>query len=105
MSESYALIRQAILEKRQIVATYNGHHRELCPHVIGTTKDGRPQALFFQFAGTSSSGLPPGGDWRCIPIDGLEEVVMRPGNWHTAPNYPGPQTCVDVIDVEVSNEH
>jgi hypothetical protein len=63
MAGTYALVRQAIIDKQQIVATYKGHVREMCPHAIGT-KNGRQQALFFQFGGTSSSGLPPGGEWR-----------------------------------------
>ena len=50
----YDLIRQAIIEKKQVVAIYNGHQREMCPHVIGT-KNGRQKALFYQFGGTSSS--------------------------------------------------
>jgi hypothetical protein len=60
--DTYSIVRQAIIDKRQIVAIYDGHHREMSPHVIGT-KDGRAQVLFFQFAGGSNSGLPPGGDW------------------------------------------
>jgi hypothetical protein len=98
---AYSLIREAILSRRQILATYDGHDREMCPHVLGRTKDGRAQALFFQFAGTSSRGLPPGGDWRCMPVDGLEDVAIGAGEWHTAPNYSGTQTCVELVDVEV----
>jgi hypothetical protein len=60
MLNTYAVVRQAIIDKHQILATYKDHHREMCPHVIGT-KTGRQQALFFQFAGSSSTGLPPGG--------------------------------------------
>ena len=98
----YSLIRQAILDKQQVVATYQGHHRELCPHVIGT-KTGRMQALFYQFGGSSNSGLGPAGsgeNWRCIPIDGLSDVSVKRGTWHTAPNHSRGQTCADVIDVE-----
>lgn len=101
MSDVYSIVRQAIIDKQQIVADYQGHHREMCPHVIGT-KDNRRQALFFQFAGESSSGLPPSGEWRCIPIEGLSNVSARPGEWHTAMDHTTPQTCVDVIDVEVA---
>ena len=99
MSDAYALIREATLSRRQIVATYKGHRRELCPHVIGT-KNGRRQALFFQFGGGSTTVLPPAGDWRCIPIDGLEDVVVRDGPWHTGPGDEQAETCVDVVDVE-----
>jgi hypothetical protein len=95
----YELIRNATLARRQVVATYRGHRRELCPHALGT-KHGRRQALFFQFGGGSSSVLPPGGEWRCIPIDGLEDVVVRDGPWHTGTSHGRPETCVDWIDVE-----
>lgn len=57
----YALVRRAIKGKQQVHATYDGHRRRMCPHVIGT-RGGQPRALFFQFAGTSSRGLLPGGD-------------------------------------------
>jgi hypothetical protein len=97
---TYALVRQAIIDKHQVLAVYQGHHREMCPHVIGT-KDGRRQALFFQFAGSSSTGLPLGGEWRCLPIDGLSEAISRSGEWHTRSDYSQLQTCVDVVDVEV----
>ncbi|MGA9284212.1 MAG: hypothetical protein WBV85_02100 [Solirubrobacteraceae bacterium] len=102
MSGIYETVRQAILEKHQVIAAYNGHVREMCPHVIGM-KNGRPQALFFQFGGTSSSDSLPGGEWRCIPIEGLQDVVSQAGEWHTAPNHSQPQTCVYVIDVGVAH--
>lgn len=103
-SDSYATIRNAILKKQHVVATYNGHVREMCPHVIGT-KNGREQALFYQFGGTSSSGaIIPGSpqNWRCIPIAGMSNISIRSGTWHTGDNHSRPQTCVDTIDVEVT---
>jgi hypothetical protein len=99
VSEVYELIRAATLARRQVVATYKGHRRELCPHVLGT-KGGRAQVLFFQFGGGSSSALPPGGEWRCIPVDGLEDVVVRDGPRHTGVGHQHRETCVDAIDVE-----
>ena len=102
--ETYQMIRQAIVEKKQVIATYHGHPREMCPHVIGW-KGGRAQALFYQFAGTSSSGLGPDGspgNWRCLFLDELSNVQVRDGAWHSAPNHSRPQTCVDNIDVEVT---
>ena len=98
---NYALIRDAIVSKKIVTATYQDHHREMCPHVLGLKND-RRQALFYQFGGTSSSGLDPDGsakNWRCI--DDLQNVVVVDGEWHTAPNHTRPQTCVDEIDVEV----
>lgn len=103
MSVTYDIIRNAIINKLQVVATYDGHVREMCPHVIGT-KGGREQALFYQFGGTSSSGaiIPNSSkNWRCIPIEGLSDVSTRPGPWHTGANHSRTQTCVDNIDVEI----
>jgi hypothetical protein len=98
---TYELIRQAILEKKQIVATYKGLRREMCPHVLGT-KEGRPQAHFFQFGGESSSPLRSEGGWRCIELQHLEDVQLRDGIWHTADTGGGRTSCVDTIDVEAS---
>lgn len=103
MSNTYNIIREAIIKKLQVIATYDGYVREFCPHVIGT-KGGREQELFYQFGGVSSSGpIIPNSpkNWRCIPLDGLSNVSVRPGAWHTVGNHSQAQTCVDNIDVEV----
>lgn len=98
MADTYALIRRAIVERQRIHAVYGGHPRRLCPHVLGT-RDGRARALFFQFGGSSARGLPPGGDWRCLPLEGLSEVSVHAGPWRTKP-HTQPQTCIDEIDIE-----
>lgn len=102
MDSTYTLIREAILRKQQVVAVYGGHRREMCPHVLGT-KGGRPQALFYQFGGDSSSGpvLPGSPDnWRCLALEGLSQVSARAGPWHTGPGHSRPQHCVGEVDVE-----
>ncbi len=104
MSSSYHIVRNAIANKQIITATYQDHVREMCPHVIGR-KNGREQALFYQFAGDTSSGpivedAPK--NWRCIPIDGLSNVSSKPGTWRTFANHSRAQTCVDEIDLEVT---
>jgi hypothetical protein len=101
---NYNKVREAVLKKQQVVAEYNGHVREMCPHVIGR-KNGREQALFYQFGGTSSSKvIVPGSkeNWRCIPIDGLRIIEIREGEWHSSSDHTQVQTCVDDIDVEVT---
>jgi len=103
MSNNYDLIARAIKEKLQITATYQGYHREMCPHALGS-KNGRKQALFYQFGGDSSKGaVTPGStfNWRCIPVDGLTDVTLKSGQWYTADNHSQAQTCVDQIDIEV----
>lgn len=101
---NYELIRNAILNRQQVFAIYDTHPRALCPHAIGT-KNGREQALFYQFGGSGSKGpVVPGGssNWRCIPIEGLSNITVQAGEWHTAENHSKAQTCIDHIDIEVS---
>lgn len=103
-SSTYQVIRNAILNKQQIIATYDNHHREMCPHVIGQ-KNGTEQALFYQFAGDTSKGPikeQSKNNWRCITISKLTNVSARDGEWFTFGNHSMPSTCVDVIDVEVA---
>jgi len=103
MSTNYELIARAIKEKLQITAMYQGFYREMCPHTLGS-KNGRQQALFYQFGGDSSKGpVTPGStyNWRCIQIDGLTDVTLRSGEWYTADNHSQNQTCVSQIDIEV----
>jgi hypothetical protein len=106
-NQIYQMIRQAILDRDIVIATYHGHIREMCPHILGT-KHGRLQCLMYQFAGGSSVALEPDGspsNWRCVIIDELRDVSIKKsqGQWHTASNYSRPQTCVDpvAIDVEI----
>ena len=102
MANVYQLIRQAILEKKQIRAMYDSLYREICPHVLGL-KNGVRHVLSFQFAGESSKGLPPGGEWKCMDIDGLQILSIEDGPWHTGTRKTGkPQTCVDQVDVAVA---
>lgn len=103
MPSNYELIERAIKEKLQITAVYKGFYREMCPHALGT-KAGRQQALFYQFGGEGSQGpVTPGStnNWRCIPIEGLTEIELHSGEWHTAGNHSRAQTCVDHIHLEV----
>ncbi len=105
MAGAYEIVRQAILDRDSIAADYDGYPREMSPHVIGINKQGRQQALFYQYAGGSKSGLgQPGSrrNWRCIEIVKLGGVRVIKGVWETAPNHTRPQTCVNAVDLEVA---
>jgi hypothetical protein len=99
----YGLVRDAIVRRRIVIATYKGHRREMCPHVIGV-KHERAHALLYQFGGTSQSGLKadPRLNWRCLFIDDLTDVSVVDGEWRTGPNHTRPQSCVDQVDVEIA---
>ncbi len=64
-------------------------------------KDGSEMVLSYQFAGQSSTGLPPGGEWRCMRVADISDATSRTGQWHTGDNHSRPQMCVKIIDVEV----
>jgi hypothetical protein len=103
MTGTYRQIRDAIANKQIVVARYNNHVRWMCPHAIGH-KHGKEKALFYQFAGTSSSGLAPAGspeNWRCTFVGNVQIIEIREGDWITAENHSRPQTCIDEIDLEV----
>ena len=99
-SAIYQAFRQAIRHRMQITCTYQGHTRVLCPHTLGH-KNGQEKVLSYQFAGGSSKGLPPGGQWRCMFLDEVSAVTAHHGPWHTGSGHSRPQTCVDQIDEEV----
>src|SRR6476620_8679677 len=66
-SDTFKAFHRAILDRKQITCTYNGAYREICPHVLGHS-DGVEKALVFQFAGESTTTLPPSGEWRCLNL-------------------------------------
>jgi hypothetical protein len=108
VEEIYSLIREAIITKDILAVSYRGSIREMCPHVLGTTK-GSPYVLMYQFAGESRGGLKRDGspeNWRCLRIEELAHVAVRnsDGEWHTASNYSAAQNCVDEIDVRVKTK-
>ena len=102
MPDVYGLLYQAIRQRKQVIATYDGNRREMCPHVLGS-KNGVRHVLAFQFAGGSSRGLPPGGQWKCMDVDRLSNVSLREGPWQTGLRTTGkPQSCVESVDISVN---
>ena len=100
-SSIYRLFRQAILEEKQVTCVYGGHRRELCPHILGHTK-GEEKVLAFQFGGTSSSKLPPKGEWRCLKLENVEQARLQDGRWHAGGSHRQQQSCVEDIDLDVN---
>ena len=103
-SPAYELFEQAIRERKQIVCRYGGYRRELCPIILGHKTGGEEVALAFQFAGESGSRLPPGGQWRCLLLAGASEVRLRDGPWRSGGSHRQPQSCVDIVDLDVNPE-
>src|SRR6267142_119685 len=98
-SSTYALFRSAILAERQVVCSYDGRRRELCPHIIGTNKSGEEVVLAWQFAGESSGPLP---QWRCLRLANVRDARTRAGPWHEGGSHKTEQRCVNEIDLDIN---
>jgi hypothetical protein len=104
LSATYKLFEQAIRQRKQIACLYGGYRRELCPIILGHKKSGEEAALTFQFAGESSSKLPRGGQWRCLLLSEASGVTLRDGRWYSGSRHQQPQSCVDIVDLDVNPE-
>jgi hypothetical protein len=102
-SQTYSLFAQAMAGRKQIVCTYDGHYRELCPIVLGHSR-GAEKALTYQFGGRSRKGLPPGGQWRCLFLAKIRDARLREGPWHVGDSHKQPQGCVKIVDLDVNPE-
>jgi hypothetical protein len=98
-SSIYAVFRNAILREQQVTCSYEGRHRELCPHIIGTNKVGEEVVLAWQFAGMSSGKLP---QWRCLKLANVREARARDGRWHAGGSHKTTQKCVTEIDLDIN---
>lgn len=100
-SEAYRLCREAILGEKQVVCVYQGFPRELCPVIIGHT-GGAERLLAYQFAGGSKTGLPSGGQWKCLDLSQVENAELREGPWREGGRHKTPQTCVEDVDLDIN---
>jgi hypothetical protein len=98
-SRAYALFRNAILGEQQVVCRYDGRVRELCPHILGTSRSGDEVVLAWQFAGESSGPLP---QWRCLRLANVRDANTRDGRWHEGGSHRSAQTCVSEIDLDIN---
>lgn len=100
-SPTYRLFAEAIKNHKQIVCTYNGYYRELCPIILGH-RGGKEKALTYQFGGESEKGLPLGGQWRCLFLSRVRDVQLRDGPWHTGSRHTQPQGCVEIVELDIN---
>jgi predicted DNA-binding transcriptional regulator YafY len=100
-SRAYNVFREAILNEKQVTCVYDGHARELCPVIIGRT-DGVEKVLAYQVGGGSRSGLPPGGEWRCLTLSRVSDANMRDGPWREGSRHQTGQSCVKDVDLDIN---
>ena len=63
---------------------------------------GEEKALTFQVGGTSRSGLPPGGEWRCLTLARVRAARLGDGPWREGDRHSMPQRCVEDVDVDIN---
>jgi hypothetical protein len=103
-SDTYNLFLRAMRERRQIVCTYQGYPRELCPILLGRTGL-EEKSLVFQFAGRTSSGpVTPPGEWKCLRLKEVEDAVLRTGPWHAGTQHSAAQSCMKMVEYDVNPE-
>jgi hypothetical protein len=98
-SATYDLFRNAILAEQQVICSYDGRTRELCPHIVGTNKRGEEVVLAWQFAGESSGPLP---QWRCLRLASVRNTRVRDGRWYEGSSHKTEQVCVSKVDLDIN---
>ena len=98
-SATYTLFHNTILAEQQVICTYEGRHRELCPHIIGINKSGEEVVLGWQFAGQRSRRLP---QWRCPRLANVRDARACDGRWYEGGSHRREQTCVSKIDLDIN---
>jgi len=93
----WALLEQALLERRAIQAAYHGRTRLLSPHALGT-KNGRAKVLAYQ---ADDHAADPAQQWRSLFVDELQDAVITDQPWRTAPNYTPHTSGIDALDVHI----
>jgi len=104
LNEAYEFLLRAAARRQPVAAMYDSQPRLLCPHVLGR-KSGRFHVLFYQFGGSSNSGLPvaPEGAGDCLAVEKLSHVELSAEAWHTQQRSRR-QTCIDEVDFDVDSQ-
>ena len=101
---AWAVLEEALVQRRVVLAYYHGQQRLLCPHALGW-KNGRAKVLAYQAGGTTSDGrLPadPRQRWRSMFVDEIDHPVVTDGQWHSADNYTPASNCIDELEIDVN---
>jgi hypothetical protein len=100
-SLNYQIFEQAMRLRKQIVCSYGGYCRELCPILLGHSRS-EEKVLTYQFGGESKSGLHADGEWRCLWLSKVSDAQLRDGPWLAGASHTEPQGCVEDVDLDVN---
>lgn len=88
-------LKHAMQHRRCLTARYKDRERRFAPHAVGVTSSGVPAAFVYQYAGSTTSDLPPRGEWRCLHLDELSTLRQNDDPWRSSCNYSlSRQSCL-----------
>ena len=100
-SRVHAILLRAMREQRPVACTYQGHRREICPVMLGSTGL-EEKALVFQFGGTTSKGPIRKPDWKCFKLDEVRDAVLIEGRWRSGSDHSEAQHCMKMVEYDVN---
>jgi len=99
---SYAVVKNAILERVSLTARYEDYLRFFSPHAIGTTSDGSLVVVAYQYGG----GKPGGGfgvaEWCRFYLHRLHDVRPNGDGWRDGPLDADPREGLSQIVLSAS---
>jgi len=100
------IIRDAIINHRQLVFDATGYHRIACPHILGT-KNGSWHVLVWQINDDSEKGFKEGEQrWRCFDVNDISNLVAQNGEWERGWSAgKGKSSCIDIADTIIDPDH
>ncbi|MGI8683602.1 MAG: WYL domain-containing protein [Acidimicrobiales bacterium] len=104
---AWAILEQALRQRRPVRLTYHGRRRTVCPHALGWKND-RAMLLAYQTAGQAHVDLPaePRQGWRNLFVDDISDATLAdPATaWHSADNYNAshPFNAIDRLSVAIT---
>ena len=100
---AWAILEQALIQRRPVQADYHGQQRLLCPHAIGW-KNGRRKVLSYQSDNTTNPDdhtTDPRQHWRSMFIDDIENAIITNDTWQTADNYTPNTNGIDHLHLSL----
>src|SRR5436853_2245957 len=82
---SYEIVRQAIVDRASLTATYDDYVRRFSPHIIGKNGTGVPVVIAFQYSGGKPGGLLVSGEWCRFLLSRLHYVRRNSDRWLEGP--------------------
>ena len=100
-SATHTLFLAAMRDQRPLACTYQGHHREICPLILGRTGL-EEKAPVFQFGGATSEGPLVQPDWKCFRLALVENPRLIAGRWHAGTEHSQAQHCMKMVEYDVN---